>query len=125
MASPSEQKKAVVRNMAEVLWVNPPGHSPGAISKMLVRPETTGSRLVDFRISTYQPMSHVEPHGHKVQEQIYHVIEGEGLMDLGGEKTVVRPGDFIFIPPGVEHAIHNTGCRDLTFFVVTAPPDDD
>jgi len=125
MTRPSNQKKAVVRNMAEVLWENPPGHSPGATSKMLVRPETAGSQMVDFRISTYQPMSHVEPHRHKVQEQIYHVIEGEGLMELDAKKAVVRPGDFVFIPPGVEHAVHNTGCGDLTFFVVTTPPDDE
>ena len=124
MSNPREPRRAVVRNIAEVLWENPPGHSPGAISKMLVRPETVGSRLVDFRVSTYQPMSHVEPHRHKVQEQIYHVLEGDGLMELDGVRRVVHPGDFIFIPPGVEHAIHNTGRVDLTFFVVTTPPDD-
>jgi mannose-6-phosphate isomerase-like protein (cupin superfamily) len=125
MSQSREGRKAVVRNTAEVLWENPPGHSPGAISKMLVRPETAGSRLVDFRISTYQPMSYVEPHAHKVQEQIYHVLDGEGLMELDGERRVVRCGDFIFIPPGVEHAIHNTGSTDLTFFVITTPPDDE
>lgn len=124
MPKESGARKAVVRNTAEVLWENPPGHSPGAISKMLVRPETAGSKLVDFRVSTYQPMSHVEPHQHKIQEQIYHVLEGEGLMELDGERRVVRPGDFIFIPPGVEHAIYNTGRQDLTFFVITTPPDD-
>ncbi len=124
MAQASGGRKAVVRNTAEVLWENPPGHSPGAISKMLVRPETAGSRLIDFRISTYQPMSYVENHAHKVQEQIYHVLEGEGLMELDSERRVVRAGDFIFIPPGVKHAIHNTGRTDLTFFVVTSPPED-
>ncbi|HKI97836.1 MAG TPA: cupin domain-containing protein [bacterium] len=124
MAPSSAGRKAVMRNIAEVLWENPPGHSPGAISKMLVRPETAGSERVDFRISTYQPMSHVEPHTHKIQEQIYHVLEGEGLMELDGERRVAQPGDFIFIPPGVEHAIYNTGCGDLTFFVITTPPDD-
>ncbi len=125
MSNSSEKRPAVVRNIAEVMWVNPPGHSPGAISKMLVRPETAGSELVDFRISTYQPMAHVEPHTHKVQEQIYHVVEGEGLMELDGERRVVRSGDCIFIPPGVEHAIYNTGRVDITFFVVTTPPDDE
>ncbi|MFI5401160.1 MAG: cupin domain-containing protein [SAR324 cluster bacterium] len=119
------QRKAVIRNIAEVLWENPPGHTPGAISKMLVRPETAGSQHVDFRISTYQPMSCVEPHAHKIQEQIYQVIDGEGLMEIAGARRVVRKGDFIFIPPGIEHAIHNTGLGDLTFFVVTAPPDDE
>ena len=118
-------RKAVIRNIAEVLWENPPGHTPGAISKMLVRPETAGSKHVDFRISTYQPMSCVEPHAHKIQEQIYQVIDGEGLMEIEGTRRVVRKGDFIFIPPGIEHAIHNTGLGDLTFFVVTSPPDDE
>ncbi len=125
MSDGLEGRKAVLRNMAEVMWVNPPGHAPGAISKMLVRPETAGSRLVDFRISTYQPMSFVEPHTHKIQEQIYHVLDGEGLMELDGERRVMRSGDFVFVPPGVEHAIYNTGRTDLTFFVVTAPPDDE
>jgi mannose-6-phosphate isomerase-like protein (cupin superfamily) len=117
-------RKAVLRNIAEVLWENPPAHAPGALSKMLVRPETAGSRLVDFRISNYQPMAFVEPHAHTVQEQIYHVVDGEGLMELDGERRVMRKGDFVFIPPGVRHAIYNTGLGDLTFFVITTPPDD-
>jgi len=124
MTTPNGKPKAVIRNTAEVMWINPPAHSPGAISKLLVRPETTGSKQMDFRISTYQPMSYVEPHAHKIQEQIYHVLEGEGLMELDSERKVVRSGDFIFIPPGVNHAIYNTGRTDLTFFVITSPPED-
>ena len=121
----TDGREAVLQNIAEVLWENPPGHSPGAISKMLVRPETAGSRLVDFRISTYQPMGFVAPHHHRVQEQIYHVVEGQGLIELDGERSVMGPGDVVFIPPGVEHAMYNTGTTDLIFFVVTTPPDDE
>jgi oxalate decarboxylase/phosphoglucose isomerase-like protein (cupin superfamily) len=36
----------------------------------------------------------------------------------------VRRHDFIFLPPGVEHAISNTGLVDLVFLVVTSPSDD-
>jgi len=116
--------KAVVRHMAEVLWENPPAHSPGALSKMLVRPENADTRLFDHRISCYQPMAYVEPHTHKVQEQIYHVLEGEGLMEIDGERQVVREGHVIYFPPGVEHAIYNTGQVDLRFLVITTPPED-
>ncbi len=115
---------AVIRNIVETPWKQYPGHFGGALSKPLVRPETTGSRLVDYRISTYQPMAYVETHTHKVQEQIYHVLEGEGSMEIGDKKQIVRKHDVIFIPPGLSHSIVNNGITDLTFIVVTTPVED-
>ena len=115
---------AVIRNVVETPWKQFPGHFGGALSKPLVRPETTGSRLVDYRISTYQPMAYVETHTHKVQEQIYHVLEGEGSMEIAGRRQTVRKHDVIFIPPGVSHSITNNGIADLTFIVVTTPVED-
>ena len=120
----SADRKASIRNIVETPWQQYPGHFGGALSKPLVRPETTGSQLVDYRISTYQPMAYVETHSHKVQEQIYHVLEGEGAMEIEGRKTIVRKHDVIFIPPGVKHSIRNEGLGDLTFIVVTTPVDD-
>ena len=32
--------------------------------------------------------------------------------------------DVAFAPPGVTHAIYNTGLEDLTFIVVASPRDD-
>ena len=119
------EPRASIRNIAEVPWEQPPAHHGGALSKMLVRPETTGSRRIDHRISCYQPMAYVAPHAHKIQEQVYHVLEGEGLMEIEGERRVVRRHDVIFLPPGVEHAISNTGLVDLVFLVITSPPDDE
>jgi mannose-6-phosphate isomerase-like protein (cupin superfamily) len=121
----SEKTGALVRNIAEVPWQEFPGHFGGALSKPLVRPETAGSRLVDYRISCYQPMAYVQLHAHKVQEQVYHVLDGEGLMEMDGRRVVVRKHDVIFIPPGVEHGITNTGLVDLTFIVVTTPIGDE
>jgi quercetin dioxygenase-like cupin family protein len=118
-----ERNGATIRNIAEVLWETPPEHYD-AHSKMLVNPKTAPTRLLDHRISSYQPKGYVAPHRHKVQEQIYHVLDGEGLMELDGERTVVRRHDVIHIPPGVEHAIYNSGLIDLVFLVVTTPPTD-
>jgi mannose-6-phosphate isomerase-like protein (cupin superfamily) len=120
----SAERKASIRNVVETPWREFPGHFGGALSKPLVRPETTGSRLLDYRISTYQPMAYVEAHVHQVQEQIYHVLEGEGAMEIEGKKTIVRKHDVIFIPPGVKHAIRNDGLTDLSFIVVTTPVED-
>ena len=46
-------------------------------------------------------------------------------MHSDGEEHVVRKHDFIFLPPGVDHDIHNTGLVDLVFLVVTAPVTDE
>ena len=119
------ERRASVRNIAEEPWQEFPGHHGGALSKALVRPETVGSRDLDYRISTYRPMARVERHAHKVQEQVYHVLEGEGLMEIGDAVRVVRRHDVIYLPPGVPHAIANTGLGDLTFIVVTTPVDDE
>ena len=126
MDTPEPKKgKAVIRPAASVMWEEPPAHYGGAFSKMLVRPEPCGSKILDYRVSVYQPRAYVAPHKHRIQEQIYHVLDGEGLMEIDGKKHVVRKHDVIFLPPGVEHSIGNTGLGDLVFLVVTSPVTDD
>ena len=120
-----DKPKPFIRNVAEVPWREFPNHFGGALSKPLVMPETAGSRHIDYRISMYQPMARVALHKHKVQEQVYHVLDGEGLMEIDGKDRVVRKHDVIFLPPGVEHSIGNTGLVDLVFLVVTSPVTDD
>ena len=97
----SDKKQAAsIRNVVETPWQQYPGHFGGALSKPLVRPETAGSRLVDYRISTYQPMAYVETHRHELQEQIYHVLEGEGLFNDGHREMTLKPGDTVIFPAG-------------------------
>jgi mannose-6-phosphate isomerase-like protein (cupin superfamily) len=124
-AKSKAKRAALIRNVVEVPWQEFPGHFGGALSKALVRPETAGARLIDYRISCYQPMAHVALHTHKVQEQVYHVLDGEGVMEMAGKRRVVRRHDVIYIPPGVEHGISNTGLGDLTFIVATTPAEDE
>jgi mannose-6-phosphate isomerase-like protein (cupin superfamily) len=114
-------KHAILRDIAEVLWEESPGHRGGALSKILVAAGEEGSRLLDFRISSYEPRAHVERHVHDAKEQIYHFLEGEGLLEIGGGRHVVRPRSYVFIPPGVPHALHNTGLGNLVFLVITVP----
>lgn len=116
---------AIVRNIAEVAWREYPDHFGGALSKPLVTPESAGSRHLDYRISCYQPMAYVARHTHTLQEQIYHVLDGEGLIEIAGKNHVVRKHDVIYLPPGVEHMIQNSGLTDLVFLVITSPTKDE
>lgn len=124
-ARAAAEKRAVTRNLAELPWIQYPGHFNQALSKAIVTPDTTGSRFFDHRISTYEAGAHVESHVHAVQEQIYHVLTGEGILVLDGERHLVGPNDVTFIPPGVVHEFHNTGIDPLVFLVITSPPTDE
>lgn len=124
-ADAAEKKQAVTRNLAELLWTQYPGHFDQALSKAIVTPATVGSRFFDHRISSYEPGAHVESHVHAVQEQIYHVLAGEGLLIVDGERRLVRANDVTYIPPGVVHEFHCTGTDLLVFLVITSPPTDE
>jgi len=110
-----------VRHIHQIPWQEFPGHFGGARSKALVGPATCGSRRIDHRISSYAPMAYVAEHVHAVQEQVYHVLEGEGLLTLDGREVRMRAHDYVWIPPGVRHSFTNNGLAPLVFLVVTTP----
>jgi mannose-6-phosphate isomerase-like protein (cupin superfamily) len=118
------KQQPFVSHIANIPWQQFPGHFGSALSKALVRPETCGSRRIDHRISCYQPMAHVAEHVHQVQEQVYHVLEGTGVLTLDGERHVLRTHDYVFVPPGVRHSFTNEGLVPLVFIVVTSPVED-
>jgi len=122
---PARRAGAFVETMARVLWQEYPGHFGGALSKALVDPANSGSRRMDFRISRYAPGAYVAEHVHKVQEQVYYVLEGEGVLTLDDERHLMRPHDYVYVPPGVRHSFTNTGLAGLVFIVVTTPATDD
>ncbi|MCE5266529.1 MAG: cupin domain-containing protein [Planctomycetaceae bacterium] len=61
------------------------------------------------------------PHHHRETEEIYYVLEGEGLMRVDKQTADVGPGDSIAIPPGASHQITNTGKGVLRFLCCCAP----
>ncbi len=122
---PVRRKSAFVEKMARIPWQEFPGHFGGALSKALVGPGNSGSSRIDFRISRYAPNAYVAEHVHKVQEQIYYVLEGEGILTLNGAEHLMRPHDYVYVPPGVRHSFTNTGLSGLVFLVVTTPADDE
>jgi len=61
------------------------------------------------------------PHHHVKTEEIYYLLEGQGLMRVGDQTRPVAAGDAIAIPPGAVHQISNTGSGELRFFCCCAP----
>ncbi len=66
--------------------------------------------------------SATERHYHKLSEEIYFVLEGEGNMEIEGEERLVAVGDAILIPPGAWHQITATSEETLRFLCCCSPP---
>lgn len=63
-----------------------------------------------------------ERHYHRVTEEIYFVLKGQGKMEIDGETSQIRPGDAVLIPPGAWHTLENNGTSELRILCCCAPP---
>ncbi len=61
------------------------------------------------------------PHRHLKTEEIYYILEGVGLMQVGDESQQIGPGDAVAIPPGAKHQITNVGTVPMKFLCCCAP----
>lgn len=61
-------------------------------------------------------------HLHRRAQQFFYVLDGEILMEVDGEKTLVPAGSGIRIPPGARHQVRNPASSAVRFLVVSQPP---
>jgi mannose-6-phosphate isomerase-like protein (cupin superfamily) len=117
----STGKQAKVFRSEEIAWQEPEGHIRSALSKLLINPDNSDAQYLDFRISCFQPRASAEAHTHEEAENIYYILKGRGVVVLDGQEHLVEPHMIVFMPPGVEHSIMNTGYEDLIYVFVAAP----
>lgn len=61
------------------------------------------------------------PHRLKESSEVYYILEGKGVMNIGGEEADVREGQAVYIPPGSWQHIRNSGNSDLEFLAIVYP----
>jgi mannose-6-phosphate isomerase-like protein (cupin superfamily) len=59
-------------------------------------------------------------HSHTYDEVVY-VVEGEGVLHLGGTDTPLAPGSCVHLPPLLEHCLENTGPTPMRVLGVFHP----
>jgi len=58
-----------------------------------------------------------EPH---TEDEVYYVISGRGLIQVGSENRPVEAGTLVFVKANVEHRFHSI-TEDLRLLVIFAP----
>lgn len=78
-----------------------------------------GARELGYNLTILPPGKAQCPfHSHRVQEEMFLILEGEGELRFGTELYRIGPHDIIACPPGgaeVAHQIINTGQSDLRY----------
>jgi mannose-6-phosphate isomerase-like protein (cupin superfamily) len=61
------------------------------------------------------------PHSHGREDESYWVLEGELLFRTPDRKLRAGPGDFVFLPRGIEHSFTNPGAEPARTLLLVTP----
>lgn len=82
-----------------------------------------GARLLGYNITAVPPGKRAFPaHNHRVNEEMFFILEGRGELRVGPQTWPVRAGDVIACPPGgpdTAHQLINTGGGELKYLAVS------
>ena len=101
--------------------VRPYTTKDGSLIRELMHPDTHGNSMQSIAEATVAAGLSTVLHQHHRVEEIYHVIEGLGVVILGSEQVEVTAGDTICIPPGTRHKIKNMGEEPLKILCCCSP----
>src|SRR5262245_53044404 len=60
-------------------------------------------------------------HVHGREDELFYVLEGEHVVEVGGEEHRVGPGGLVFAPRGIPHAQRRVVPGDGRLLVLTTP----
>ena len=82
-----------------------------------------GAKKLGYSVTSLPPGKRAFPfHSHKVNEEMFFVLEGEGEVRIGSQSYPIKKGDFMAHPPGggdTAHQIINTGSVELRYLGVS------
>ncbi len=80
-----------------------------------------------LQVVTVPPRTRQRLHLHREQTEVFYVLEGRALIEIGGEQYTVQPGDALICSPGDQHSLWNQSDYDfrLVVFKIDRPEGED
>ncbi len=54
------------------------------------------------------------------EDEVYHVLEGQAVLEVDGQQRSVKPGSTVFVAAGIAHRFHSVAAQ-LVVLVIFAP----
>ena len=93
----------------------------GSIIRELMHPAVQGNTNQSLAEARIPAGTRTLLHQHNVTEELYHVTQGTGLMQLGAGTFTVTRGDTVCIPPKTPHCITASDDGELVILCCCAP----
>lgn len=84
------------------------------ITVLLDRSET---ELTEIGWNEWRPGLVGPPHSHRDKEQLFFIMSGQGVVEVGSERYAVKPKNLIYIPAGAVHRSVSTGKEPLSYIL--------
>lgn len=111
-----------ILNIAE-LEFTAGGHGERFGSRMGPIGSRIGAQKLGYNVTVVPPGKRAFPfHVHRINEEMFFIIEGAGEVRLGADRYPIKQGDVIACPPGGPtraHQIINTGSVELKYLAVS------
>jgi len=88
--------------------------APGASIRVLIDDEHDGAPVYKLRMIEIVVGGNSPDHSHPYEHENF-VVEGEGQVRIGDTWHDLKPGDVVFVPPGVRHQYRNAGKSTFKF----------
>jgi uncharacterized cupin superfamily protein len=109
-------------NIAD-LELQPWGHGDMFEARLGAIASKIGAQKLGYGLTVVPPGKRAFPaHNHRVNEEMFYIIDGEGELRVGDARYPLRAGDVIACPPGgpeTAHQILNTSSRDIRYLAVS------
>lgn len=109
-----------INELQDIPTFSPPHHTKTTDRKLI--DEATGARHLALWHGEIEPGGIAETHIHEEMEQVFVVLEGEGLFKIKDQEYKAGQGNIIFAPAKHSHQIISVGGTTLKLLIFMAPP---
>ncbi len=111
-----------ILNIAD-LELHEQGHGERFQARFALIGSRLGAKKLGYNLTVLAPGKRAFPfHNHRVNEEMFFVLAGQGEVRIGKERHPIRQGDVIACPPGgpeTAHQIINTSAAELRYLAVS------
>ena len=90
--------------------------------KSFIRKPLVQSKGIVCDFVCFEPGQAADMHKHPVQDEIFYVIDGQGVITFEDREDIsVKTGSMVFIPSGLVHGVKTTDSERLTLMLTKGP----